>query len=173
MTAVKICVGWVHTMWGSWGLGVLGEHVNGPRRVISAVPGSDVLYVVSAPPESYRDHVIVHVDHLRPCDSSRLAESDRAIVNRRADTFIPERVIAHRGSPGAFEFLIAWRGWGDVRASWEPLSGRTSDGAPSGVGHVAVVREYMAAHGLSAEPVAAAVPRSRRRGRAATCDAPN
>ena len=151
----------------------LASYWRGPRRVISAVPGSDVLYVVNAPPESYRDHVIVHVDHLRPCDSSRLAESDRAIVNRRADTFIPERVIAHRGSPGKLEFLIAWRGWGDVRASWEPLSGRTADGAPSGVGHVAVVREYMAAHGLSAEPVAVAVPRSRRRGRAATRDAPN
>lgn len=155
------------------GTNKLASHWRGPRRVISAVPGSDVLYVVTAPPESHRAYVIVPVDHLRPCDASRLAESDRAIVNRRADTFIPERVIAHRGSPGKYEFLIAWRGWGDVRASWEPLAGRTTDGAPSGVGNVSIVRDYMAAHGL-AEPVAAAVPRSRRRAaRAVSCDAPN
>ena len=117
-----------------------------------------MLYVVSAPPESYRDHVIVHADHLRPCDASRLAEADRAIVNRRADTFIPERVIAHRGAPGAYELLIAWRGWGDVRASWEPLFGRTADGAPSGVGHV-----DCADRKRPITPPAAAVPRSRRR----------
>ena len=124
----------------------LASYWRGPRRVISAVPDSDVLYVVTAPPESYRDHVVVPVDHLRPCDASRLAESDRDVVNRRADTFVPERVIAHRGSPGKYEFLIAWRGWGDTRATcqWEPLSGRTVDGAPSGVGNVAVVRDYMA-----------------------------
>ena len=145
------------------GTNKLARYWRGPRRVLSAVPDSDVLYVVAAPPESKRDQVIVHVDHLRPCDASRLAESDRAIVNRRADTFIPERVIAHRGPPGKYEFLIAWRGWGDVRASWEPLSGRTADGAPSGVGHVDLVREYMRARNLTAEPVAPAASRSRRR----------
>ena len=110
--------------------------------------------------------MIVHVDMLRPCDATRLAEADRAIVGRRSDTYIPERVIAHRGSPGHYEFLIAWRGWGTVRATWEPLSGRTSDGAPSGVGNVQLVRDYMAAHSLSAE-LPAPVASSRARGRSA------
>lgn len=146
---------------GTDGDNKLAQYWRGPRRVISAVPDSNVLYVVTAAPESQRDMVIVHVDHLRPCDASRLVESDRDLVNRRADTFIPERVIAHRGSPGNYEFLIGWRGWADIRASWEPLSGRSADGAPSGVGHVSIVREYMAAHGL-VESLSAG-PRSRRR----------
>ena len=143
----------------------LDTHWHGPRRVISRVPESDVLYIVTAAPESGRDHVVVHVNHLRPCDASRLAESDRAIVNRRADTYIPERLIAHRGKPGAYEFLVAWRGWSDLRATWEPLRGRTVDGKPSGVGHVAIVQRYMLAQGL-AEPAAGATGaghRSRQR----------
>jgi len=107
--------------------------------------------VVTAPPTSTRDYVIVHVDHLRPYDTSRLAESDRAIVNRRASTYISERVIARRGTPGKYEFLIGWRGHSEIRSTRGPLIVRTVDGSPSGVGHVTLVQDYMKTHGLSAD----------------------
>ena len=35
-----------------------------------------------------------------------------------------------------------------MRASWEPLTGRTSSGESSGVGSVTLVRDYMADNGL-------------------------
>ena len=64
-------------------------------------------------------------------------------------TFIPERVVTHTGdTPSTYRFLIIWRGWGAVRASWEPLTGRTSSGESSGVGSVTLVRDYMADNGL-------------------------
>jgi len=58
--------------------------------------------------------------------------------------------MGHRGdSPMDYRFLILWRGEGALRATWEPLVGRTVDGKPSGVGHVALVQEFMRIHSLS------------------------
>ena len=155
---------------GTDGTNKLAAKWRGPRKVRERVSGSAVLYIVDAPPESYRDSVVVHVDHLRPCDASRLLESERAIVNRRADTFIPERVIAHRGTGPQIEFLILWRGWGLIRSSWEPLAGRSTDGKPSGVGNVDMVRAYIALHSLDNNPPTAArgAASGRARGRATT-----
>jgi hypothetical protein len=144
----------------------LASHWRGPRKIISDVPGSHVLRIVEAPPESGRAHVVVHVDHLRPFDASRVSDEDRAFYNARADTYIPERVIAHRGdSAASLEFFILWRGWDAIRATWEPLMGRTADGKASGVGHVDIVKEYIAAHGLTASASTSGSRATRRKRR--------
>jgi hypothetical protein len=136
----------------------------GPRRVLSRAIGSDVIYVVEGSPESGGKPVVVHVDHLRRCDSSRISDQERILLNAKADTYIVERVIAHTGdSPDTYRFLILWRGWGFVNATWEPLRGTTSDGKQSGVGNVALVREYMKQHHLS--DTTAASRRGRRAAR--------
>ena len=127
----------------------LASHWRGPRTVLRRVEESAVLYIVEAPPESGRTHIVVHADHLRPCDESRVTPDERVLYNARSDTFIPERVVTHTGdTPSTYRFLIIWRGWGAVRASWEPLTGRTSSGESSGVGSVTLVRDYMADNGL-------------------------
>jgi hypothetical protein len=122
----------------------------GPRRVLSLAPGSDCVYLVEGPPEQGAAPAVVHARHLRPAIVSGLSERERILYNRAPDTHVIDRVVTHRGdSPSTYAFLILWRGWSVLDATWEPLVGIDVAGKPSGVGDNEMVRSYMLEHGLT------------------------
>ena len=129
----------------------LSSYWRGPRKIVARV--SEVLYTIEPPPEGDPSDVIVrHVNHLRPANAAaeRMSEQERILSNAAADTNIVESVVAHSGTtPETYRFLVVWRGWGSLRATWEPLVGRTTDGHAAGVGKSEVVLRYMRENGLS------------------------
>ena len=132
----------------------LAAQWTGPFQIVSRHAENANLYMVSPPVESGSrkrdaDPVVKHVDHLRRADTSRMSADDILYSAARPDTNIVEAVIGHKGTSSKnYQFLILWRGEGALRATWEPLVGRTVDGKPSGVGKVALVQEYMIQHNL-------------------------
>jgi chromobox protein 5 len=38
------------------------------------------------------------------------------------NTFVVDKILKHRGAPGAYEYLVQWKQYSDEHNSWEPQS---------------------------------------------------
>ena len=72
-------------------------------------------------------HPVFHVDRLRPAKAAELVP-DRAppkpapIIVDEEEEYEVEAVLDSRIYRGKFQYLVKWKGYGDVHNSWEPES---------------------------------------------------
>ena len=60
------------------------------------------------------------LDRHVPIDQIKLiSKTTRA---KDADTYTVYKVLKHRGAPGAYEYLIHWKGYSQDDSTWEPES---------------------------------------------------
>ncbi len=62
------------------------------------------------------------LDRHVPADQLKLLSKRTRRRDQSAPTYEIDRVLDHRGNPGAYEYLVQWKGYGADDNTWEPAS---------------------------------------------------
>lgn len=62
------------------------------------------------------------LDRHATADQLKLVSKKPRKIDKDAPLFEVEKILEHRGEPGAYEYLVKWKGYGADDNSWEPAS---------------------------------------------------
>jgi len=67
------------------------------------------------------------LDRHVPADQMKLIARRKRRIDTDQPIYEVDKIIDHRGSPGSYEYLVRWKGYGPTDNSWEPASSFLDD----------------------------------------------
>jgi hypothetical protein len=72
-----------------------------------------------------QDEVGDMLDRHIPPDQLKLVSKKPRAQDLEKNVYVVEKILAHRGHPGSFEYKVKWKGFSDI--TWEPASSFRDD----------------------------------------------